>query len=131
MQLLLDTHIWLWSQDETKRLTRRVLRAVEDSRNEVWISPVSIWEILGLHHKGRLKLQGGAASWISKALSEQPYREAPFTHDVALATETFALPHHDPMDTLLVASAKVYGLTLVTGDAKLIAAKACAVLANR
>ena len=67
MRLLLDTHIWLWSQDETKRLTRRVLRAVEDSRNEVWISPVSIWEILGLYHKGRLKLQGGAASWISKA----------------------------------------------------------------
>ena len=48
-----------------------------------------------------------------------------------MATETFALPHRDPMDALLVASAKVYGLTLVTADTKLLASKACAVLANR
>jgi PIN domain nuclease of toxin-antitoxin system len=131
MKLLLDTHIWLWSQDETKRLTRRVAKAIDDQRNELWISPVSIWEILGLYGKGRLKLRGGAIGWISTVLAADSYREAPFTHEVALATETFALPHRDPMDTLLVATAKAYGLTLVTADMKLVAAKACAVLANR
>jgi PIN domain nuclease of toxin-antitoxin system len=133
MRLLLDTHIWLWSRGESTpdRLTRRVARAIEDSRNELWISPVSTWEVLSLCGKGRLKLQGGPVAWISKVLAGDSYREAPLSHDVVLGTETFALPHHDPMDMFLVASAKVYGLTLVTADAKLLAAKACRVLANR
>jgi PIN domain nuclease of toxin-antitoxin system len=131
MQLLLDTHIWLWSRGDPKRLNRRVARAIEDSRNELWISPVSIWEILNLNGKGRLKLKGGTGGWISEALAKIFYREAALTHEVALATETFVLPHRDPADTFLVASAKVYGLTLVTADTKLLASKACPVLANR
>ncbi len=132
MRLLLDTHIWVWSQSESKRrLTRRVLSAVNDPRNELWVSPVSIWEILNLCGKGRLKLQGGPVAWISATFARVAFQEATLTHDVVLATETFALPHHDPMDTFLVASAKVYGLTLVTADTKLLASKACPFLANR
>jgi PIN domain nuclease of toxin-antitoxin system len=131
MRLLLDTHIWLWSRGESKRLSHRVARALDDPRNEIWISPVSIWEILNLSGKGRLKLKGGPAAWISEGFAKVSFREAPLTNEVALATETFALPHHDPMDTLLVATAKVYGLTLVTADTKLLATKACPVLPNR
>jgi PIN domain nuclease of toxin-antitoxin system len=131
MQLLLDTHILLWSQLEPKRLSRRVSRALDDSRNERWISPVSFLEILTLCRKGRLRLDRRPVAWITETLDRIPSREATFTHEVAMATETFALPHRDPMDALLVASAKVYGLTLVTADTKLLASKACAVLANR
>jgi PIN domain nuclease of toxin-antitoxin system len=130
MQLLLDTHIWLWSRDEPKRLNRRVTRALEDSRNELWISPVSIWEILNLSGKGRLKLKGGPTGWISEALARVSYGEATLTNEVALATFTFVLPHPDPIDIFLVATAKVYGLTLVTADSKLSASKACPVLSN-
>jgi PIN domain nuclease of toxin-antitoxin system len=131
MRLLLDTHIWLWTRLEPKRLSRRVARAVDDPRNELWISPISIWEILNLCGKGRLRLQGGPVAWIFVAFNRVSFRDAPLTRDVALATETFALPHGDPMDVLLVASAKVYDLTLVTADTKLLASKACKVLSNR
>jgi PIN domain nuclease of toxin-antitoxin system len=131
MQLLLDTHIWLWSRDEPRKLTRRVVSAIEDSRNELWISPVSIWEILNLCGKGRMKLKGGPSGWFSEAFAKVSYQEAPLTHEVALATLTVVLPHRDPIDGFLVASAKVYGLTLVTADTKLLASKACPVLANR
>jgi len=133
MRLLLDTHIWLWSQGESKvdRLTRRVARAIDDPRNVLWISPVSIWEILNLCGKGRMKLKGGPTRWVSEAFIKVSYQEAPLTHEVAVATESFALPHRDPIDIFLVASAKVYGLTLVTADTKLLATKACPVLANR
>jgi len=131
MQLLLDTHIWLWSQDEPKRLNGRVSRAIDDSRNELWISPVSIWEILNLCGKGRMKLKGGPSAWFSEAFAKVSYQEAPLTNEVALATMSVVLPHRDPIDIFLVASAKVYGLTLVTADTKLLATKACAVLANR
>jgi PIN domain nuclease of toxin-antitoxin system len=133
MRFLLDTHIWLWSRGESNpnRLTSRVARALADSRNELWISPVSIWEILGLCGKGRLKLKGGPVAWISEAFAKAPYQEASLANEVVLATETFALPHGDPMDALLAATAKYYGLTLVTADAKLSASKACKVLPNR
>jgi len=130
MQLLLDTHIWLWSRDEPKRLNRRVTNALEDSRNELWISPASIWEILHLSGRGRMKLKGGPNRWISEALAKVSYGEATLTNEVAMETLTFVLPHRDPIDIFLVATAKVYDLTLVTSDTKILAAKACAVLAN-
>ena len=130
MQILLDTHIWLWSRSEPKRLSRRVARVLEDPRNEKWISPASIWEILNLCGKGKIKLQGGPVAWISEGFAKVSFQEATLTHEVVLATETFVLPHRDPIDIFLVASAKVYGLTLVTADTKLLAAKACPLLSN-
>lgn len=91
---------------------------------------MSVWEILALCQKGRLDLDGGPVAWIANSRQRIAYREAMVTNEVALATEAFALPHRDPIDALLVASANVYGLTLVTADAKLIASKACPVLSN-
>jgi PIN domain nuclease of toxin-antitoxin system len=130
MRVLLDTHIWLWSRSEPRRLSRRVARVLEDPRIEKWISTVSIWEILNLCGKGKIKLQGGPVAWISEGFAKVSFQEATLTHEVVLATETFALPHRDPIDIFLVATAKVYGLTLVTADTKLLAAKACPVLSN-
>ena len=48
MKLLLDTHIWLWSVLEPHRLSRRVAKALQDSSNELWLSPISIWELIVL-----------------------------------------------------------------------------------
>lgn len=59
------------------------------------------------------------------------WREAPFTTEVALEAASFGLPHRDPSDRLLVATARWYGLTLVTADAMLLSANACALLPNR
>jgi PIN domain nuclease of toxin-antitoxin system len=131
MRLLLDTHIWLWSQMEPKRLSRRVARELLKTGNELWLSPVSAWEVLLLSEKGRIVLDGGAGAWIEKAMSAVPLREAPFTHEVALATASIHLPHPDPADRFLAATAKAYGLTLVTADQNLGHSKGFAVLMNR
>jgi len=131
MKLLLDTHIWLWSLLEPERLTRRVRRALVDSNNELWVSPVSTWEVLVLCDKGRVMLGRDPSTWISTTLASVPMKEAPLTHEVALATASVSLPHRDPADRFLVATAKVYGLTLVTSDTDLIGSKSCQVLANR
>jgi PIN domain nuclease of toxin-antitoxin system len=131
MKLLLDTHIWLWSVLEPRRLSRRVAKALADSRNELWISPISTWEILVLCRKGRLVLNGGPATWIFEALKKVPCREATLTHEVAAAAEGLVLAHRDPADSFLAASAKVYELTLVTADENLAAGKEYPVLVNR
>jgi PIN domain nuclease of toxin-antitoxin system len=131
MKLLLDTHIWLWSLLEPQRLSRRVAKALADSRNELWISPISTWEILVLCRKGRLVLNSSPATWILAALKSVPLREATLTHEVAAASEGLVPPHRDPADSFLAASAKVYELTLVTADENLAAGKEYAVFLNR
>jgi PIN domain nuclease of toxin-antitoxin system len=128
VKLLLDTHIWVWSQLEPKRLSRRAAKVLQDQRNELWVSPISCWEILLLCRKGRLTLQGGPESWIADALSRLPLREAPVTHEVALASDAVVLPQRDPADTFLAATAKVYDLTLVTADDNLLKGKGYSVL---
>lgn len=131
VRLLLDTHIWIWSEGRPKRLSRRVARALADSRNELWLSPISIWETLLLSRKGRVILHGGPTAWIASALSRSPFREAPLTYEVALATEDIILPHLDPIDRFLAATARVYDLTLITADENLIRGEGYSVLANQ
>ncbi len=131
MNLLLDTQIIIWSQSEPKRLARRVARALEDSRNQRWISPASFWEIISLSRKGGIRIDTTAAIWFERTLERLPLQEATFTFEVAQELDSFRLPHLDPIDAILVATAKVYGLTLVTADRVLIESRACPVLANR
>ena len=131
MKLLLDTHIWLWSLLEPTKLSRRVLRELESKKNELWLSPISIWELLILHERGRVVLKENIVTWVGKATTTVPLHEAPITHEIALETRTIRLPHQHPADRFLSATAKVFELTLVTADERLMGVKDCKVLANR
>jgi PIN domain nuclease of toxin-antitoxin system len=130
MKLLLDTHIWLWSIGEPHRLSKRVARELDDGDNQLWLSPVSMWEVFLLHRKGRLKIAGDFASWSAGVLNLVPVTEAPLTFEVLVALATITLPHSDPADLFLAASAKAFGLTLVTADRNLIHTPGISVLAN-
>ena len=131
MKLLLDTHIWLWSTLEPQRLTRRVEKALADPANELWLSPVSVSELIVLLRKGRLRLPNDVAAWVAKTMQDLELTEAPFTVEVELAISSINFPHGDPADHFLAATAKVFDLTLVTSDERLIATTGIKVLANR
>jgi PIN domain nuclease of toxin-antitoxin system len=131
VKLLLDTHIWLWSTLEPQRLTRRVDKALADPANELWLSPVSVGELIVLLRKGRLKLPNDVAAWVAKTTQDLELTEAPLTIEVALAISSIDFPHGDPADHFLAATAKVFGLTLVTADEHLIDLPGIHVLANR
>ena len=131
MRLLLDTHIWLWSRRDPARLTRRVARALENPTNELWLSPLSVWELMLLAEKGRIPMSIPADEWVVRALERVPLKEAPVTFQVALATRHIDLPHRDPVDLILAATARVFDLTLVTADQHLLAGSGFSVLANR
>jgi len=73
-----------------------------------------------LCRKGRLKLDPDPVRWIESALAAVPMREAPVTQQVALAIRAISLPHSDPADLLLAATARVYELSLVTADELLL-----------
>ena len=130
MKLLLDTHIWIWMVLNPTRLSRRVARALNDSENQLWISPISVWELLMLTRKGRVELDEDPVLWARRTLGLLQLHEAPLTTEVALETSAIGIPHSDPADRLIAASARVFDLTLVTADAKLIGASGIEVLAN-
>jgi PIN domain nuclease of toxin-antitoxin system len=62
MKLLLDTYIWIWMVLDPARLSRRVARALDDPENRLWLSPISVWELLMLTQKGRVELNEDAAA---------------------------------------------------------------------
>jgi PIN domain nuclease of toxin-antitoxin system len=129
MRLLLDTHVWLWSLLEPARLKPAVRAALTEDRNELWLSPISAWEALVLAGRGRLDLEGEPRRWVEQALAATQAKEAAVTHEIALASRSVELPHEDPADRFLVATARVLGLQLVTADKKILGSKACRLLA--
>jgi len=120
MKLLLDTHIWLWSVLEPERLSRRAAEAIKNPQNELWLSSISIWELIMLHQKKRILHDEDIETWIPQALRALPLQEAAITHEVARETGRLQLAHRDPADRLLVATAKLFELTLVTADERLM-----------
>lgn len=128
MKLLLDTHIWIWTFVESSRLGRRVRAEVANLENELWLSPVSLWEALALQRKNRIHVPSQLEQWWFEALKQ--FREAPLTHEIVLVANQLPL-HGDPADRFLAATAKVHGLTLVTADERLLGLGDIATLANR
>lgn len=126
MKILLDTHIWVWFITGSPRL--RILETLEDINNELWLSPLSVWEVLTLHRKGRIALDRDPVEWVRQAIAGT--KEAPLTHEIALVAQQLRL-HQDPADRFLVATAQVLNLTLVTADERLLGLGNIKTLANR
>jgi PIN domain nuclease of toxin-antitoxin system len=131
MKYLLDTHIWLWSFMQANRLSSRVAGTLADSQNELWLSPVSIWELTIMCRKGRFQVHPDISTWVKKSISDLQLTEAPLTNEVALAIPFISFSHGDPADQFLAATAKVFELTLITADAHLLKVPGIRVLPNR
>ena len=131
MKLLLDTHIWLWALLDPERLTAPVRAALQSNENELWLSPISVWEATLLAERGRVRVASDAQTWVRQLLDAMPRREAPVTNDIAIMSRQLTLTHQDPADRFLAATACVMGLTLVTADERLLGSAEYAVMANR
>jgi PIN domain nuclease of toxin-antitoxin system len=130
MKYLLDTHIWLWSFMQSSRLSSRVARILADAKNELWLSPVSVWELTILCRKGRFRVHPDIPTWVERTVSGLRLTEAPLTIEVALAIPSIRFSHGDPADQFLAATAKVFDLTLITADDHLLTVPGIRVLAN-
>jgi PIN domain nuclease of toxin-antitoxin system len=128
LNLLLDTHIWIWSKGNPARLSKRVDAELSNPANELWLSPISVWEALTLMQKGRIRMED-PFEWVDRAAEQM--REAPLTREIVSVGLALPLPQADPADRFLAATAKVLKLTLVTADQRLLGLGEIASLANR
>ena len=130
MKLLLDTHIWIWALLDPERLSPAVRAALVSPDNELWLSPISVWEALLLAERGRVSVDASPVEWVEQMVRKLPRREAALTHDIAVASRQLRLSHQDPADRFLAATARVLGLTLVTSDERLLDSTEFAVMSN-
>lgn len=113
---------------EPARLGKRITRELIDPQNEVWLSPISVWEATLLIQKGRVRIDLELDEWVAQSTVNT--REAFLTNEIVLAAAMLQL-HPDPADRLLAATAKVLGLTLVTADQRLLGLADVSTMANR
>jgi PIN domain nuclease of toxin-antitoxin system len=131
MNLLLDTHIWIWNDTAPEKLSSEITRQLANLENQLWLSPVSIWEVTVLLEKRRIDLKQDFRSWADESVADLKLQEATITWEVAHELRYTMLGHRDPADRFLVATAKVYDLTLVTSDERLLNVPGLDVLPNR
>ena len=122
--LLLDTHVWIWAVNgDARRLgprTRRLLSRFE-SAGAVRVSPVTLFELTALHTLGRIRLTRTPEQWIRESVNESSIRIAELTP--AIAIDAGFIPRTgltDPLDRLLVATARQLDATFLTSDARIL-----------
>jgi len=120
MNLLLDTHVWLWSLLAPNRIRQNTLALLASEDSILHLSSISCWETLLLAEKGRIELATNAASWLVEALRNSPIVEVPISMEIAMSSRSISVANQDPADRFIAASAKALGLTLVTSDKKLL-----------
>lgn len=119
MKLLLDTHVWIWYLSGNERLSKTLQTAIKDDLNELWLSPISIWEAMLLAEKGRIILKPTLEKWVQNSLQELATKEAPVSNEIAILSRQLSLEHQDPADRFIAATAVHLGLVLATVDKQL------------
>lgn len=123
MTALLDTHVLIWWLNDSKRLSRAQREVVESAHagSPLLVSDISLWEVATLHSLGRIQLRMPLRTWLDKAVAPPLVRR----HGVspAIAAELATLSEsfqRDPADRIIVATARVFGATLLTHDRRII-----------
>lgn len=119
MKLLLDTHAFIWWNQDKERLTPAVLEACETPDNDLYLSLASIWEMQIKINLGKLQVAGTLPVAISKQC-EQGIRLLEIRPAHVYATVSLPPIHGDPFDRLLVAQAFAENMTLITVDRKFV-----------
>ncbi len=121
MKLLLDTHVWIWSQESPEKLGKEARRLLVDGKSTNHVATVSVLELARLVAAGDIFLNRPLPAWVETAVEELHAEELAMSREIA--AEAYALPgefHRDPADRILVATARRESLTLLTADARIL-----------
>jgi len=121
VRVLLDTHVWIWTQEQPERLGPRTKRLLIGAEHENAVCPISTLEISRLVAAAEIRLSMPLAEWVVESMADLAAQTVAMSHEVAM--EAYALPgtfHRNPADRILVAAARRNGLTLVTADDRIL-----------
>jgi PIN domain nuclease of toxin-antitoxin system len=120
--ILLDTHIWVWWIDDNQQLVDRLRHLIQNNvHSGLEVSAISCWEVAKLVQYGRLELACPLEEWMEQALAYPGVHLLELTPRIAI--ESTKLPgsfHRDPADQIIVATARVYAIPLLTVDSRIL-----------
>lgn len=120
--ILLDTHVLVWMVSDSSRLSRNAARELRkaEQNGELAIASITLWELALLYHQGRLRTSGSIESAIREMLEKSRVSVIEVTPEIAALTTTFPEQYpKDPGARLIGATARAYGMTLVTQDERI------------
>lgn len=115
MNILLDTHTFLWYLQDSKELSAKAAEIIEDSSDAMWLSIASLWEISIKVGLGKLSLQNSFAE-LERVLQQLKIEVLPIAFSDTERYLNLPLHHRDPFDRILVAQAMNHSLVLISRD---------------
>ncbi len=119
--IVLDTHVWIWWVHNDPLLPHDVAQVVAAHESAgLGISAISCWEVAKLVEYNRLGLPLPLSDWMAQALAYPGIRLLELTPEIAIESTQLPQPFHkDPADQIIVATARIHGIPLVTCDTKI------------
>ena len=118
MKLLLDTHTFLWWDNEPSKLSKNVYDLCQDPSNELLLSLVSIWEIQIKAQLGKLTLRTALSQIVTDQQSQNGITLLQITLPHILTLQNLPMHHRDPFDRLLISQAQNEGASLLSKDSE-------------
>jgi PIN domain nuclease of toxin-antitoxin system len=115
MDLLLDTHVFLWYVDGNKQLPEKIVKIINDKSNRCFVSIASIWEIVIKISIDKLEINGGFIT-IENFLDNNDFEILPIDLDATKTLLKLDFFHRDPFDRMLIAQAATSDLKLISKD---------------
>ncbi len=116
MKLLLDTQAALWSWIAPEKLSDDAATLIENTENEIFFSQVSTWEICLKHQIGKLPLPEPPATYLPARIHEFGFTYVPIEDTHLFQTSHLPRFHRDPFDWLLIATAQILQVPILTAD---------------
>lgn len=113
---LLDTHALIWWFNDSPLLPARARASITDPASTIHASSVSAFEISNKHRIGKLPEVSALLVDYDTLIAGQSFRELPVESKHSLLAGSLDIPHRDPFDRLLIAQARIEGLTLISNE---------------
>ena len=122
MKVLLDTHVWIFAEEDPTRIGKKAKAILLDQGVKIFVSTISTLEIAQLHYRGRLSFKVPIMTWVKKSIDNLNLETIALDHQVSIsAYDSDITIHSDPADRILVATAREYSMKLITADKKILA----------
>ncbi|MEM7534048.1 MAG: type II toxin-antitoxin system VapC family toxin [Chloroflexota bacterium] len=119
--IVFDTHTWWWAISDQASLSTKARQLIADTPSgQHCIASISIWEFSMMAKRDRIRLHTTPEEWLRIAIEDANIQVLPLSPEIAL--ESCNLPgefHKDPADQIIVATARIYNVPLVTKDGKI------------
>jgi PIN domain nuclease of toxin-antitoxin system len=120
MKLLLDTSAFLWYLSGDAKLPKPVVSAVRSPENDVWLSAVSLWEVVVKHLLGKLPLPEPPSSYLPKQRERHAIDPLPLEERAIVHLPKLPAHHRDPFDRMLICQSIEHEMLLVTSDPRIL-----------